>query len=130
MQRKGAGLVPCAETHKNMSHLRENNTERKERYKLCNMLVQTKILETASFSNTHVCQHSQMILATKGSTSFGMSRRRSWKPTAPTTCIGFMPCQGILRVASSHKMTPKLYTSHLYKPQNGTIQVRRQSRYH
>ena len=59
-----------------------------------------------------VCQHSQIILATRGSSSLGISRRRFWKPTAPTTCIGFMPLQGNFRVASSHKMTPKLNTSH------------------
>lgn len=55
-----------------------------------------------------VCQHSIIILSTMGSTSLGMSRRRFWKPTAPTTCIGFIPLQGNLIVASSHRMTPKL----------------------
>lgn len=59
-------------------------------------------------SLTYVCQHSQIILATKGSSSLGISRRRFWNPTAPTTCIGFIPIQGNFRVASSHKMTPKL----------------------
>ena len=62
---------------------------------------------------TYLCQHSQIIVATKGSTSFGMSRRRFWKPTAPTTCIGFIPLQGNLKVASSQRIMPKLYTSHL-----------------
>jgi len=57
---------------------------------------------------TYCCQHSQIILATKGSSSLGISRRRFWKPTAPTTCIGFIPLHGNLRVASSHRITPKL----------------------
>jgi hypothetical protein len=70
-------------------------------------------LQLAYRLKTHFCQQSRMIFATKGSTSFGISSRRSWKPTAPTTCIGFIPCHGFLNVASSHKMTPKLYTSHL-----------------
>lgn len=62
---------------------------------------------------TYVCQHSKMILPTTGSSSFGISSRRFWKPTAPTTCIGFIPRQGNLNVASSQRITPKLYTSHL-----------------
>ena len=71
---------------------------------LCKRVLQVK-------ENTHatyVCQHSQIILATAGSTSLGISSRRFWKPTAPTTCIGFIPLQGSLNVASSHRMIPKL----------------------
>lgn len=64
-------------------------------------------------SKTYVCQQSCIICATDGSTSSGISRRLFWKPTAPTTCIGFNPFQGIRKVDNSHNITPKLYTSHL-----------------
>jgi hypothetical protein len=73
------------------------------------------------FLSTYVCQHSQIILATKGSTSLGISRRRFWKPTAPTTCIGFIPLHGDFSVASSQRITPKLYTSHLHTQQKKQI---------
>lgn len=62
---------------------------------------------------THICQHFFIIPAMTGSMSSGISRRRSWNPTAPTTCIGFIPSQGCCKVQSSHIMTPKLKTSHL-----------------
>lgn len=64
-------------------------------------------------NRTYVCQQSRIICATTGLTSSGISSRLFWNPTAPTTCIGFKPCQGILVVVNSHKITPKLYTSHL-----------------
>lgn len=57
---------------------------------------------------TYVCQHFLIISAIAGSISSGMSRRRCWKPTAPTTCIGFIPPHGCCIVESSHNMTPKL----------------------
>lgn len=62
---------------------------------------------------THLCQQSRIIWATTGSVSSGISRRRFWNPTAPTTCIGFNPFHGIRQVVNSHNITPKLYTSHL-----------------
>ncbi|CAN6895169.1 unnamed protein product [Brassica oleracea] len=43
--------------------------------------------------------------------SFGISSLRFWKPTAPTTCIGFIPRQGNLNVASSNRITPKVRKS-------------------
>lgn len=56
--------------------------------------------------DTHVCQHLLIISAMAGSISSGMSRRRCWNPTAPTTCIGFIPPHGCCNVESSHKITP------------------------
>lgn len=65
-------------------------------------------------TRTYVCQQSHIICATPGSTSSGISSRLFWNPTAPTTCIGFKPFHGILLVVNSHRITPKLYTSHLH----------------
>lgn len=64
-------------------------------------------------ARTYTSQQSFIICATIGSTSSGISRRLSWNPTAPTTCIGFIPLHGMRKVANSHSITPKLYTSHL-----------------
>ena len=62
---------------------------------------------------THNCQQSRIIWAMAGSMFPGISRCRFLNPTAPTTCIGFKPFQGIWHVANSHSITPKLYISHL-----------------
>lgn len=67
-----------------------------------------KWIKQTLIEHAYCCQHSQIILATIGSTSFGISSLRFWKPTAPTTCIVFISLHGNLRVASSHRMTPKL----------------------
>lgn len=79
-------------------------------------VLETKVtIRNRKYRNrTYVCQQSRIICATTGLTSSGISSRLFWNPTAPTTCIGFKPCQGILVVVNSHKITPKLYTSHLH----------------
>ena len=45
------------------------------------------------------------------SMSSGISSCFPAKPTAPTTCMGFIPDHGSFMVASSHNMTPKDHTS-------------------
>jgi len=70
-------------------------------------------MKILTWSVTHNCQQSRIIWAMAGSMSSVISRCRFWNPTAPTTCIGFKPFQGIWHVANSHSITPKLYISHL-----------------
>lgn len=58
------------------------------------------------YKYAYVCQHLLMISAIAGSTKSGMSRRRCWNPTAPTTCIAFIFPHGCCSVKSSHRITP------------------------
>jgi hypothetical protein len=50
--------------------------------------------------------------ASSGTVSCGIGSLLFWNATAPTTCAGLRPFHGCCIVMSSHKITPKLYTSH------------------
>ena len=53
-------------------------------------------------------KHAEISALALGSMPSGSSSRRSWKPTAPTTCMAFMPSHGSCKVSSSWRITPKL----------------------
>jgi hypothetical protein len=76
--------------------------------KRCNCFRGDKSWENDGLLLGSLSQHEDIMLATCGSTSLGMSSRLFWNPTAPTTCIGFNPLHGTRMVASSHRITPKL----------------------
>jgi len=76
--------------------------------KRCSCFRGDKSWENAGLLLGSLSQHEDIMLATWGSTSLGMSSRLFWNPTAPTTCMGFNPLHGTRMVASSHRITPKL----------------------
>lgn len=117
LRKRGAHLGISAEK-KGISHLKEEKIhsfghEHTENH-LHMKLYQSSI-------DTYWFQHSLIISATMGSTLGGISRRLPWKPTAPTTCIEFIPVHGTWRVVNSQSITPKLYTSDLQTRQTKLI---------
>lgn len=85
----------------------------RDAWKYC--LCRSRSLSTSSWNDGlhcgSLCQQLSTIAAHRGSTSFGISKRWFMNPTAPITCIELRLSQGIFSVASSHNITPKLYTS-------------------